>query len=218
MTFNMLSEVVRRPVASARLFGTLLGRDDLAWLDSADFEFSGVDTPYWLGDRTFIDLLLRFRRTDGRLQVVAVETKLADRFSTRRTEAMEGSKYRQLAEQCQIWRDLHKSLTNNATRQMTRCHALAQSVQVVDGGRLNESAVLLMLLHPEDKGGLNHAQTYIEGLSAGNAALLTWESFLRAAEAEAAMDSSLIRDLGLRYVDMSLSEDAWREVRSRNVS
>ncbi|TDD54639.1 hypothetical protein E1286_05480 [Nonomuraea terrae] len=78
--------------------------------------------------------------------------------------------------------------------------------------------MLLMLLHPEDKGGLNHAQTYIEGLSAGNAALLTWESFLRAAEAEAAMDSSLIRDLGLRYVDMSLSEDAWREVRSRNVS
>ena len=89
LTFNMLSEVAQLVRRWARLFGFMLGRDDLAWLESADFEFSGVDTPYWLGDRTLVDLLLRFRRTDGGLQVVAVETKLADRFSTRRTREME---------------------------------------------------------------------------------------------------------------------------------
>lgn len=212
LTFNMLSEVVRRPTASARLFGAMLGRADLAWLESADFEFSGVDTPYWLGDRTLVDLLLRFRRTDGGLQVVAVETKLADRFSTRRTAGMRGLRYQQLAERHPIWRDLQESLDSDATRQMTRCHALAQSVQVVDGGRPNEGAVLLMLLHPGDRNGLDQAKAYVAGLSAGEAAFSTWDVFLRAAGSARAMDGGLRRDLELRYVDMSLSESVWRDL------
>ena len=212
LTFNMLSEVVRLPKASARLFGAMLGRGDLAWLESADFEFSGVNTPYWLGDRTFVDLLLRFRRTDGGLQVVAVETKLADRFSTRRTEGMGGPRYRQLAERQPIWRNLHESLDNNTTRQMTRCHALAQSVQVVDGGRLNESAALLMLLHPGDRNGLDHAQDYVAGLNSDDGDFSTWDDFLCAAGSAEAIDDGLRRDLELRYLDMSLSESAWLEV------
>lgn len=212
LTFNMLSEVVRRPKASARLFGAMLGRADLAWLESADFEFSGVGTRYWLGDRTYVDLLLRFRRTDGGLQVVAVETKLADRFSTRRTRGMGGLRYQQLAERRPIWRDLQESLGSNVTRQMTRCHALAQSVQVVDGGRPDEGALLLMLLHLGDRSGLDHAQAYVAGLSAGEAAFSTWDVFLRVAGSARAMDGGLRRDLELRYVDMSLSENAWRDL------
>jgi hypothetical protein len=212
LTFNMLSEVVRRPKASARLFGGVLGRADLAWLESADFEFSGVGTPYWLGDRTFVDLLLRFRRTDGGLQVVAVETKLADRFSTRRTRGMGGLRYQQLAERHPLWRNFQESLDSNATRQMTRCHALAQSVQIVDGGSSDEGAVLLMLLHLGDRSGLDQAQTYVAGLSADEAAFSTWDIFLRAAGSAGAMDGGLRRDLELRYVDMSLSESAWRDL------
>ena len=212
LTFNMLSEVARQPEASARLFGFMLGRDDLAWLESADFEFSGVDTPYWLGDRTLVDLLLRFRRTDGGLQVVAVETKLADRFSTRRTREMGGLRYQRLAERRPIWRDLQKSLDSNVTRQMTRCHALAQSVQAVDGGRPDEGAVLLILLHPGDRSGLDQSHAYVAGLSAGEAAFSTWDVFLHAAGLARTMDSGLRLDLELRYVDMSLSESAWREL------
>lgn len=214
LTFNMLSEVVRRPNASAKLFGAMLGRADLAWLESADFEFSAVDSPYWLGDRTFVDLLLRFRRIDGGLQVVAVETKLADRFSTRRTGGMRGIHYQQLAERHPIWRDFQQSLDNNATRQMTRCHALAQSVQVVDGGCQDENAALLMLLHPGDRSGLDQAQAYLVGLSAGEAASSTWDIFLRTAESANAMDRGLSQDLKLRYVDMSWSQSAWQDLSS----
>jgi hypothetical protein len=145
LTFNMLSEVVRRPQESARLFGDMLGRTDLAWLESADFEFSGTDTSYWLGDRTLVDLLLRFKRTDG--------------------------------------------------------------------GRQDEGAVLLMLLHPGDQSGLNHAQAYVMGLSAGLAAVSAWDVFLRAAGSASAMDGELRRAPELRYVDMSLSEKAWRDLR-----
>lgn len=221
LTFNMLAEISLRPEAAARLMNTVLERTDLAWLESADFEFSGTGTPYSLGDRTYIDLLLRFRRTDGGLLVVAIETKLADRFSTRRTEAMGGPRYRQLARLHPLWRDLNASLENNATRQMTRCHALAQSVQIVDSGRSDIGASLLMLLHPDDESGLTQARTYVQGMSAGDALFSTWNVFLDAAGHLKAMDESLKEDLILRYVDMKASERAWTNlsaVAARTVS
>ena len=177
----------------------MLGRADLAWLESANFEFSGVDTPYWLGDRTLVDLLLRFKRTDGGLQVVAVETKLADRFSTRRTRGMGGPRYQQLAVRRPIWQDLQESLDSNATRQMTRCHALAQSVQAVDGEHPDDGAVLVMLLHPEDRSGLEQAQGYVAGLSADAATFSTWDAFLRTAgSAESATGASASAGAGHR--------------------
>jgi len=95
---------------------------------------------------------------------------------------------------------------------MTRCHALAQSVQLVDGGRQDEGAVLLMLLHPGDRSGLDQAQVYVTGLSAGVAAVSTWDVFLRAAGSASAMDGELRRALELRYVDMGLSESAWSDL------
>ena len=125
---------------------------------------------------------------------------------------MGGLRYQQLAERHPIWRDLQGNLDSNVTRQMTRCHALAQSVQLVDGGRPDEGAVLLMLLHPGDRSGIDQAQAYVTGLSAGEAAFSTWDVFLRAAGSASAMDSELRRDLELRYVDMSLSESAWRDL------
>lgn len=210
LTFNMLSDIVLQPHAAAALFGGLLGRADLVTLESAEFEFSGVGTDYWLGDRTFVDLLLRFRRSDGGLQVLAVETKLADRFSTRRTLAMGGPSYQRLEDGIAIWRDLAASVESNFTRQLTRCHALAQSVQIVDGGRNDESAVLLVLLHPQDRGGLGQAMKYVEGLEDGDAVVATWELFLTAAQDCGALARDLVDALLARYVDLSLSEGAWR--------
>lgn len=212
LTFNMFSEVVQRPKAAARLIGTLLGRTDLIRLESAQFEFTGVGTPYWLGERTYVDLLLRFVRADGGLQVVAIETKLADRFSTRRTQAMGGSRYRWLARHRPIWRDLDASLESNVTRQMTRCHALAQSVQAVDTGRPEEGAALLTLLHPEDVAGLDQAQTYLDGLATADGAIATWATFLHTAPRATAMDEEVASALTLRYIDMRNSEDAWRDL------
>ena len=96
---------------------------------------------------------------------------------------------------------------------MTRCHALAQSVQVVDSGHPDGGAVLLMLLHPEDRSGLDQAQAYIAGMSIGEAAAFsTWDVFLRAAGSARAMEEELERDLELRYVDMSSSESARRDL------
>ncbi|MBP2269234.1 hypothetical protein J3A64_004774 [Pseudarthrobacter sp. PvP004] len=209
LTFNMLSDLQRHPDAAARLFGRLLGRSDLLTVESVDFEFSGVQSPYWLGDRTFIDALFRFRRQDGGLQVVAVETKLADRFSTRRTDAMGGLSYQRLSDGLQIWRDLAASLESNVTRQLTRCHALAQSVQLLDGAAADESASLLVLLHPKDVSGRSQAEKYLAGLVEGEAAAVTWDVYLSDAEATGALPRSLTDALGVRYVDLSLSEEAW---------
>lgn len=215
LTFNMFSEVVRRPRAAARLIATLLGRSDLVRLETAQFEFTGVNTPYWLGDRTHVDLLLRFLRADGGLQVVAIETKLADRFSTRRTQAMGGPRYRGLVSHRAIWRDLDASLESNVTRQLTRCHALAQSVQAVDSARPEEGAVLLTLLHPEDVAGRDHAQAYIDGLVTPDGAIATWDAFLHAAPRAKAMEPDVAAALTLRYVDMRSSLEAWKNIGGR---
>jgi hypothetical protein len=216
LTFNMLAEVVRHQREVARLFGGLLGLIDLAWLETADFEFSPAGTPYWLGDRTLIDLLLRFRTVDGGVQVVAVETKLADRFSTRRTAAMGGARYREVQKARSIWANLDASLAENRTRQLTRCHALAQSVQLLDSGRRDRSAVLLVLLHPEDETGIDTAELYADGLPHRmDAAFATWDAFLGAAARAGAMADDLQEGLADRYVDMTASEEAWATVRRR---
>lgn len=209
LTFNMLADLRQHPDAAARLFGRLLGRSDLRTMESMDFEFSGVQTPYWLGDRTFIDALVRLRRLDGGLQVVAVETKLADRFSTRRTEAMGGPKYLRLVDDVQIWADLASSLESNVTRQLTRCHALAQSVQHLDGGTAGESASMLVLLHPDDATGRSQAATYCAGLLDGDGTAATWDTYLSAARAAGALSASLHDALMVRYLEHSLSADAW---------
>ena len=215
LTFNMLSDLQRRPGAAARLFGRLLGRSDLVRLETSEFEFCGAQTAYWLGDRTFIDMLLRFRRQDGGLQVVAVETKLADRFSTRRTEAMGGPSYQRLIDGIRIWRDLSASLESNVTRQLTRCHALAQSVQLLDGGAADESASLLVLLHPDDALGRSQAARYFAGLVDGDGAADTWDSYLAAAAEAGTMSASLRDALAVRYIEHSLSGEAWAVVDPR---
>jgi len=64
-----------------------------------------------------------------------------------------------------------------------------------------------------DRSGLNQAQAYVAGLSAGEAAAFsTWDVFLGAAWSTSAMEDGLGRDLDLRYIDMSLSESAWRDL------
>lgn len=209
LTFNMLSEAVRWPEACALFFNTLLDRSDLAFLESSHFEFSAVNTPYWLGDRTIVDVLLRFVATNGDLQVIAVETKLADRFSKRRTGAMNGPSYLRLAGADGIWLDVVASLQSDMTRQITRCHALAQSVQSIDGMHSGRNAQMVILVHPEDSSGLKHANAYLDALRVGDGYVATWDSFLQSAGRTGAINRDLRESLACRYVDMSTSDGVW---------
>lgn len=129
LSFNMFAGALTERRASARLFNQLLRRSDLFEVVSSDFEFAAQGTPFGLGDKTLVDVMLRFRTRTGHIQVVAVETKLADRFSTRRTRATGEHAYQRLARQSSLWPDFAAAVADNRTRQLTRCHALAQSVQ-----------------------------------------------------------------------------------------
>ena len=131
---------------------------------------------------------------------------------SRDTLYREALRYQQLAERRPIWQDLQESLDSNATRQMAHCHALAQSVPVVDGERPDEGAVLLVLLHLGDRSGLEQTQAYVAGLSANAAVFSTRDVFRRAAGPTRAMDAELRRGLELRCIGMSLSESAWRDM------
>lgn len=212
LSFNMLATAVSREAACAELFNALLDRTDLAWLESSTFEFAAQGTQYGLGDKTLVDVMLHFRTVTGALQVVAVETKLADRFSTRRTAGMAGSKYADLGRRSGIWLDLNASLAENRTRQLARCHALAESVQEREG-RLDEHAVLVVLTHPDDPNASDCVASYMSGVARpGSVVHQRWSTFLLAAEGAGALDGETTFELSRRYVDLAWSEAAWQSL------
>ena len=211
LSFNMLAQAVGRPEECAALFNHLLGRQDLEILESSVFEFAAQGTRYSLGDKTLLDLLLRFRTSAGSCQFVGVETKLADRFSARRTSAMGGSSYRRLAAERGLWLDLGDALAGSHTRQMTRCHALTESVQAHEDP--SHHAVLLVLTHPYDRSGLAHASDYTRCVALQDAVVhRSWDDYLSLAEAAGSLDAVQAGELARRYVDLEWSEAAWREL------
>ena len=211
MSFNMLARTVALPRECATAFNNMLGRTDFEWLESSDFEFAAQGSKYSLGDKTLLDILLRFRTTVGSTQVVAVETKLADRFSTRRTNGMSGDGYRQLAAQSDTWHSLSAALANNRTRQLARCHSLAQSIQAIDDGSVDQSA-LIVLTHPDDEAARRSVAAYMMQVTNGTVVHRTWSEFLVSANAAGALGRSDTDELSRRYVDLAWSAGMWREL------
>ncbi|MGY3318146.1 PGN_0703 family putative restriction endonuclease [Arthrobacter sp. TE12232] len=208
LTFNMLADAVARPVECANLFGILTGREDLDLLADYHFEYSAVGKPHFLGDRTLLDVLLEFRTTGGGTQVVAVETKLADRFSTRKTTAMHGSLYLAIQEESGLWHSLEDALKDNQTRQLARCHALAQSVQRTH--RRNVQAIVLTLLHDSDQNGVRATTAYARCAAIdGTARTATWGEYLDTAGSVNAVSSETLSSLRERYVNLSASQSWW---------
>lgn len=205
LTFNMLGEVSQRPAEGAAVFNALLGRSDLAVIERMEFEFSAVDTPYWIGDRTLLDAAIWFRTAGGGLQVVGIETKLADRFSLRRPASISRSSYAPVLAARPLLRDATGALDDNRTRQLARCHALAQSIQLSDGAE-HANAVLVLLVHPDDAAAQDTGRWYGERLATrSDAVVARWDEYLRVVRKVAAMDDQLSGELLRRYVDLELS-------------
>ncbi len=218
LSFNMLAEAVSDSSRCADLFNRLLGRRDLLRLDTGDFEFAAQGTGYALGDKTLLDVLLRFVTVDGGLQVIAVETKLADRFSTRRTAGMTSGRYAELAARSQLWRNLDSALEDNRTRQLARCHALAESIQLQDGGA-DRNAVILVLTHPGDAAADRCVGDYRRFVANPEAVIhRNWSEYLAAASSVRAIGREATRRLSARYVDLTWSEEVWREVEERSLT
>jgi hypothetical protein len=214
LSFNMLARAFTKPTECAELFNVLLGRTDLARRETSSFEFASQGTKYGLGDQTLLDVLLRFTTVTGSLQVVAVETKLADRFSTRRTMGMHGGKYADLARRSGAWLDLKASLAGNRTRQLARCHALAESVQEQEGDP-SDHALLVVLTHPDDRSAADCVKTYMAGVATpGSVVHENWSRFLFAAERTGALEEAAAFELSRRYVDLACSDTAWQSLES----
>lgn len=214
LSFNMLAHALAHPRRCADLFNALLVRKDLKWLESSDFEFASQGSIYSLGDKTLLDVLLRFKTNGGGTQVVAVETKLADRFSTRRTSAMTGDNYRNLAVRSGTWHSLGSALASNRTRQLARCHALAESVQSIDDVAI-EHATLLVLTHPDDEAASRAVTAYTSLVANGTIVHRSWSEFLATADAVCAVSRSVTDELSRRYVDLTWSAAAWSDLEQK---
>lgn len=203
LTFNMLSEAASNRFEIAATMNALLDCEHLDRLESMDFEFAAQGSRYGLGDNTLVDALLRFRTIDGGRQVVAIEAKLADRFSTRKTNAAGGPSYQAVADSGPIWKDLAAAVAGNKTRQLTRCHALAQSVQRHEDS--SRQAVLIVLHHPLDISARSCIDEYRKLVRTGVFASQTWDEFVQQAASTRSIALTTASILADRYINLSLS-------------
>jgi hypothetical protein len=101
-----------------------------------------------------------------------------------------------------IWVDLDSNLAGDSTRQMTRCHAAAQSVQQTDSGNRSEHASLLVLLHPQDTTSKAAAARYEAGLVTAERTHAGWDEFVTIGASVGALDAEESDILRSRYVDL----------------
>ena len=204
LTFNMFADLVLRPVECAQLMNHLLARSDLKELAGAYFEYSARTSPYGLGDKTLIDLLLRFKRRNGGEAVVAVETKLADRFSTRVTKASGSGGYAALSDMKPVWIDLEAALKDPNTRQLARCHALATSVQYGLEPTAARPASSLVILLSGDSVNQAKIQKYEKMVS--DKSLVRWVEWPDYIDGLAAVGIASADRLRKRYTDLRMSD------------
>jgi hypothetical protein len=195
-----------------RVLRVTLERPDISHVVEAQVEFAPAARSRYLGDMTRMDAFFKVRSTAD-VEGVVLELKYIDRFSTRKLPLTENALYIELAETTNLWHTPVVALSDEATSQLLRCHALgARTLQVDHGAKL--PTTVLLVSHPLDPIAKSVIDQYRNHLRDPSQAIhLTLDKFLSAAAAESpdANVQAGVRELELRYLDHSHSEGLWRE-------
>jgi hypothetical protein len=170
-------------------------------------EYSAPFPSQALGDRTIVDVLVRAETADGPL-VVAIETKLGDRFNSRRVRL--GRAYQSVEH---LWIDPQDAARQEFS-QLARAHALAEHASLDTGSSRLGGGRLLLLHHPQDVTADAIGRAYSAIARAPQAAqTVALDHFLSLMRQSAPNRESteMVEELKRRYVDMSESEQVWRE-------
>jgi len=207
LTLNLMAPFVEEPAWMVAVLNLVLPlAQPLTGVDAVHFEYFSPQPSKALGDRTTIDVLIHARQS-GRPIVVAIETKLGDRFNSRSVHI--GDAYSRVSH---LWLS---PLTphERATSQLARVHALAEHVSRSAYG--GEGPALVLLLHHDD----DPSAPTIAGKYAGAVACsdsfhsASLRCFLEAMRVTAPTpgEADLVETLRLRYVELHRSESVWRE-------
>lgn len=196
----------------ARVLRTTLGRPDITDVLEARIEYAPAARGRYLGDMTRVDAFFKVRST-AHIEGIVLELKYVDRFSTRKLPLTESQRYMDLAETAGLWHTPLAALSDEATSQLLRCHALgARTLQVDHGAEL--PTTLLLVSHPLDPIAGPVLDRYRSHLRDPNRVIhVTLDNFLAVSAAESADASGRAgaRELTLRYIDHLQSEGLWRE-------
>lgn len=207
LTLNLFAPLAAEPRWLAAVLSALApSSPSLTSIDSVELEYFAPRPSEALGDRTTIDVLINARRGETPI-VVAVETKLGDRFNSRRVAT--GSAYTQLHH---LWHAPSIALQHE-TSQLARVHALAEHVSRSRNGS-TEPATLLLIHHDDDPNVSRTADAYAATVKRPESFIaVPLSEFLVAMRSgsEQASEGALVTALSLRYVEHARSEPVWQE-------
>lgn len=212
LTFNMLG-----PLESDRRWGAGTIRSitgiQIQVIEAVHFEYAPRLRSQHLNDQTRADCLLIYRDESGRRGILVVETKLSDRFSTRRIPIETNRRYQAVAEALGLWLD-DSLATTPRTNQLLRCHALAGSVTLAE--RMELPPILWLIHHSEDAAAREVSEKYKSSLAhVGSFMTSTIFEVSTALESEATIgrQRNWARLIGTRYGSLAGSSHLCAEGR-----
>lgn len=208
MMFNLFGPLAADRRWLLRTLAILLSRSDLVEIVVIELEFAPTHRSEHLGDQTRIDMLLAVRSGAGQ-EVLAIELKYMDRFSSRRVDTSR-EPYRRIARDANLWSDPTSVLGKHTFNQLVRVHALAVSVGL--GWGSHAPITFLTIGHRADAKTWSVLDAYRRQLIASDRMVMATLDELLDAMSAATADPVQLQDtddLRRRYVNEYESDEAW---------
>jgi hypothetical protein len=194
----------------------VLDRPDLLAVNDWAIEFAPPARSQFLGDMTRVDAYIQVQSAAG-AEAIVLELKYTDRFSSRRVNLADNSRYKLLAEETQAWTQPDAAFKDVRLNQLVRCHALGMRSMQVEFGEVRPTT-LLVVAHTNDLMAVDTVTKYRSRLN--NPASAVYASLSEFLEAGADSSSSeeqlaVIDELRARYIAHGLSEEHWMEFKKR---
>jgi hypothetical protein len=147
MCFNLFGPLCVDPALANALVRALLP-GEVAEVTAVQLEFAPQPAPAYLDDRTAFDAFIEYRRRDGALAGLGIETKLTEPFSQKHYDKPAYRRWMQGPRS--PWRaDVHNQVDATAHNQLRRDHQLAIAMRDRKGS-LYADCRLVVVRHPED--------------------------------------------------------------------
>jgi hypothetical protein len=213
MCFNLFGMAAANLDLATRLFGALLP-GEVAEVTDVRLEYAPRPAHQYLGDQTAFDAFVAYRRPDGSMAFLGIETKLTEPFSPR---VYDRPSYRALTERADsIWRaEAWPQLADIRWNQLWRDHMLVDALRRHASAPHGTSGRLVLIHHPLDDEASRIAARYREFLEHPDETFLAvpldhlvrqWQQVVQPGSDEA----DWLASFDQRYVDLRGSDQAWQ--------
>lgn len=216
MCFNFFAPLALDLELARRLIVSFPGFENVARVTDVKLEYAPPKETL-LNDGTSFDAWVEYRRADGIVGFIGIETKLTDPFSQDDYD---------FNQHYQRWLDNHDwwwvggaevHFSNKSYNQLWRNHLLAFALQHQPESHYSES-FSAVIFHPKDEVCHNAVAAYCENLlPCGKTTLLKWslddliDRWLGCVKTRE--EQSWLQALRLRYLDLKASEAEWQQTR-----